>query len=489
MMIIENTTSQNTFTFSNVLGSNMVLQRDIPARVWGFGAKGGSTVKCSLGSNGNQSVGISFGQVNSQTGAWYVDLPPQKGTPTPYSVTCSTDAPNSPNSIALDQILFGDVFFCAGESNMQFSVPGVFGASLATQVANNYHYIRLFSVGQGNVSAVPLDELGGRAPQLGWAKASSTSVSGEGTFGYFSAVCWFFACALFDSPGWNSVPIGLISSTYAESYIAAWMPSQVATACPDLNVSYPPNRPSLLFNAMVNPFLSMAIRGWLWYQGESDLQFHANPPAFYQCALPLMLKSWRTHWNQGAQLPFLYVQLEPFTQGGPYGNNLWGLRFAQLLKDPNSCFATAIDLGDYTSPYGNMNPRNKKTVGSRLADCALSLIYQQPVTILNPTATSASLLNKTHVKVSFAPNSAVGGLVVVVPPCPQSGICTSWSLTNSKGQSTSPTAVSISDLQVLLATPWGSDTASVGYGLGDWPLCSLFNLQGLPALPINLPVS
>lgn len=496
--------TEENFAFSNVLGSGMVLQRGVAARIWGFGGRSTSySVACTLTWNGNTSAGSARGTVKSDTrSSWSVDLPSQPGTATPFTIQCtlmtstSSQQPVSGvNAISIDNVLFGDVFLCAGEGNMQMSVAGVTGASLEIQQAQNYPYIRVFSVGQSNYSTSPLSELA-KPPQVSWTRASSTSIGGSGAFSYFSATCWFFGRSLYDSANWGHVPIGLIAAAWAESYLTAWAPAGVLSSCPTESTGDVPNRPSLLYNSMINPFLSMALHGFVWYQGESDLRSNSNPASFYRCAQPALIQSWRTRWNMGAQLPFYYVQLEPFTVGGPYGSKLADLRVSQVLpssSNANSCCATAIDLGDYSSPYGNVYPRTKKAIGARLAICALATSYGSTnATTAGPQPVSAKLTNAQQVFLQYASNTVVGGLNLIFnSACPDPGECATFAVGNSKGVSAPVTSIQIDSTgtALLLATPWGTDTRTISYAMADWPVNCVFNIAGVPGFPFNLTLS
>lgn len=138
-----------------------------------------------------------------------------------------------------------------------------------------------------------------------------------------------------------------------------------------------PQLPSVLFNAMINPIIPYAIKGAIWYQGESN----RNAPDLYRKLFPAMIKCWRSNWDRG-DFPFYYTQIAPFTYNG--GLNSARLREAQLmaLSVPNTGMAVTMDIGDLIC----IHPPDKKTVGERLALWALSkdyaydnIIYSGPV--------------------------------------------------------------------------------------------------------------
>eukprot|EP01112_Ceratiomyxa_fruticulosa_P020244 TRINITY_DN6848_c1_g1_i1.p1 TRINITY_DN6848_c1_g1~~TRINITY_DN6848_c1_g1_i1.p1 ORF type:complete len:245 (+),score=45.24 TRINITY_DN6848_c1_g1_i1:1001-1735(+) len=188
-------------TFSNTLGNNMVLQREpSTANIWGW-------------ANPNDAVKTTFRNENyavtaDKNGAWLISLKP---TPAggPYTITVTS---SSSGEATLSNVLFGDVYLCGGQSNMQFTVCDAFNATQEIAEAANFPQIRVFTVGQGNISSTPENEL--LSVQEKWSVASAVSI-GDQTIGmnnwtYFSAVCWFYGKYLTQT--FPKLPIGLISS-------------------------------------------------------------------------------------------------------------------------------------------------------------------------------------------------------------------------------------------------------------------------------------
>lgn len=156
------------------------------------------------------------------------------------------------------------------------------------------------------------------------------------------------------------------------------------------------NQPSALFNGMVAPLTDYAIKGILWYQGESN----AGRPEEYKKLLPALITDWRKQWNQSS-LPFLYAQLPNFMEVNylPAESNWASLRQAQLegLKVPNTGMAVTIDLGE----WNDIHPGNKKPIGDRLALIAQKLAYgEKNVVYSGPLYTSATV-NENKVTLQF----------------------------------------------------------------------------------------
>ncbi len=146
------------------------------------------------------------------------------------------------------------------------------------------------------------------------------------------------------------------------------------------------NQPSALYNAMVAPLVGYGIKGFLWYQGESN----AGRPSIYESLQKAQIKDWRTKWRDDS-LPFLFVQLPGFMEMNylPEESNWAVMRHAQLksLDVPNTAMAVAIDLGE----WNDIHPDNKKDVGERLALAAFNKAYQENIVYSGPVFQSAEI--------------------------------------------------------------------------------------------------
>jgi sialate O-acetylesterase len=165
------------------------------------------------------------------------------------------------------------------------------------------------------------------------------------------------------------------------------------------------NQPATLYNAMVAPEINYAIKGFCWYQGESN----AGQPKQYQKLLPALISDWRIKWNQGP-LPFLYVQLPGFMEYNylPSESNWAMLRESQLksLSVPNTAMAVAIDLGE----WNDIHPDDKKDVGERLALAAMKVAYKENITYTGPLYES-SVIEGNKIIISFT--NTGGGLITI----------------------------------------------------------------------------
>ena len=195
----------------------------------------------------------------------------------PYTITADSQ---QYGVIVLTDIMFGNVWICGGQSNMAFTLSGVYNATDEIKKAANYSVIRLFTVTR-NISDKPLQEFVDYSQH--WVIASPDTVKD------FSAVCWFFGRDLHDK---LKMPIGLISSNWGGTPIEAWSSAAALKYCPS-DKSNPskvsgPNSRSVLWNAMINPLINLTISGVIWYQGEAN----RDDPLQYNCTFPAMINDW-----------------------------------------------------------------------------------------------------------------------------------------------------------------------------------------------------
>jgi len=232
-----------------------------------------------------------------------------------------------------------------------------------------------------------------------------------------------------------------------------------------------PNVPSVLFNGMINPLIPYAIRGAIWYQGESN----ADRPVQYQTLLPTMIADWRTRWQVG-EFPFLIVSLANFMgrNSQPEESGWAELREAQALTTtalPNVGLGIAIDIGDAT----DIHPRNKQDVGLRLALAARAIAYKQKLVYSGPVF-KALKIKDGKAEVSFLYTGK--GLVAKGEALTGFAICGSdhhyvWAQAKIVGA------------QVVVWSDKVANPVAVRYAWANNPECNLYNSAGLPAVPFR----
>ncbi|KAH8052198.1 sulfuric ester hydrolase [Aureococcus anophagefferens] len=341
--------------FSKTLTSHAVLQRaPSPALLWGW-TEPGATVTLRV------DGAVAGAAVADASGAWEVAVLGDPGPP----VNISASAAGA--EAALDDVLFGDVWLCAGQSNMGVAVEYLDGLVDWNGTVNNgtaeaelwseYPLVRLARQATAS-NATPVDD---PAASAGWRAPTYAGVNS------FSAVCWLF--------GRRAAP--------------AFFGSAIRPRRRDALLQ-PPRAQSDLYNGMIHPWRKYRATGAIWYQAESNVACNdrwAYKPGnncglnasacadFYACQFPAMIADWRAKFNN-PDLTFLFVQLPPYVENlpstassGAVDDSLPLTRLAQAaaLALPRTAMATAVDHGDLAAPLGSIHPRDKVVVAERLA--------------------------------------------------------------------------------------------------------------------------
>ncbi len=340
--------------FPSFISSNMVLQQQTEASIWGRAEKEAEVkIKCSWDNS-------EYSATTNDAGKWQTKVKtPKAGGP--YTITV--------NEQIIKNILIGEVWICSGQSNMQWGLDNTIGGSEEIEKANHPE-IRLFYVARQTADR-PEDDLYGN-----WVECTPKSARS------FSAVAYYFGKKIHQE---LNVPVGLIHTSWGGSSAEAWVKSEILKADPDYQIYFdrqkgrelnaqpgilPLNQhsPSRLYNAMIHPLIPFALKGAIWYQGESN----RGEAILYEKLFPTMIKNWRDDWQQG-NFPFYFVQLAPYNYDVPIEGAM--LRDAQrkTLSVPNTGMAVTMDIGNPT----DIHPRNKVDVGERLALWALAKDYEK----------------------------------------------------------------------------------------------------------------
>ena len=268
--------SAQTIRFSNVFGSNMVLQHSTPnVTVWGW-ATPSSPVNVTLANATYSQSWMSLAA--AEGGAWNQALPVLPLGGGPYTLSAAMSQLPS-QTVTLTNILAGDVYWCGGQSNMQLSVSmtTAFNGTAEIAGAGSYPQIRVFSAGSSYKAKGPAPELGVK-PMLPWSVASPASVGGP-EWTSMSAVCWQFGRKLADALG-PSHPLGLISNNYGGSTVGSWLDTQRFAACNASSAPHgePPNihgnNPTVIYDTFFPPYTGpngvFRLKGFTWLQGEEE---------------------------------------------------------------------------------------------------------------------------------------------------------------------------------------------------------------------------
>ncbi len=373
LLILSNTAFANV-TLPNIFSTNMVLQRNSNVPIWGW-ANPNEEVVINTGWN-NQSYKI---KANNQA-KWEITIStPKAGGP--YEIVIKGH-----NEIVLKNILIGEVWICSGQSNMEMSANwGINNGDEAVKESQNSS-IRFFVVHKVTATAPQNNVLGN------WTECSPETMKN------FSATGYFFGQHL--QKTLKNVPIGLISSNWGGTPAEIWMPEDVILKNPILLESskklkeetYGPNQAGRAFNAMIYPLIGYKIAGVIWYQGESNVGSKT-----YDKTFAALIESWRALWKD--PFPFYYVQIAPFQ----YGENHFDaaiIRDAQrkvLLEIPNTGMVMTSDI----SSIDDIHPKDKKSVGIRLANIALVNTYKTKIELVSGPIYKRFKVEKNKVLVYF----------------------------------------------------------------------------------------
>lgn len=331
--------------------SEMVLQQQTTAKIWG---KAEPNKKVTLFTSWNLR---RYNTTSNQNGDWALSFATTKAGG-PYSMVISDG-----KMLTLNNILLGEVWLCSGQSNMEMPMKGFRsqpneGSNMDILHSANSQ-IRLFSV-KRNADITPQTEVTGR-----WEEAMPISVRD------FSATAYYFGRVLHES---LKVPIGLIHSSWGGSSIEAWMTKEMLADFPAAKIpatkedlKTPNQTPTALYQAMIHPLVGIAIKGVIWYQGESNRERYQTYTAMFKS----MTDGWRKSWNQEAVIPFYFCQIAPFGYQGGSNSALVREAQANAAKEPHTGMAVLMDVGEENC----IHPAKKRVVGERLALLALNKTY------------------------------------------------------------------------------------------------------------------
>ncbi|HEY0981051.1 sialate O-acetylesterase [Schlesneria sp.] len=468
-LIAVTTSARADIKLPGIFSDHMVLQTGKEVPFWGWAEPGEEvTVTITSKDPGDTTKPESANVVTAADGRWSLRLP-GRSKPAQVEVTVT-----GKNTVTLTNVLFGDVWICSGQSNMEWPVS----ASLNHQeeiAEAKFPSIRFFKA-ERSTARVPQDDNDGK-----WVECSPDSIGG------MSAVAYFFGRELHQR---LKRPIGLVQLTHGGSICEAWT-SQAALksdedfakileraerASTDPSQANNPNRASVLYNGMIAPIQGYGIKGAIWYQGESN-----TGRAFqYRKLFPLLISNWRRQWGLG-DFPFLFVQLpnyvpeksKPDRPDEPEESAWAELREAQLmsLSVPRTGMAVTIDVGEPR----DIHPRNKQVVGKRLALAALQVAYGQDIVASGPRYKSMKVMEST-IELEF--QDIGDGLVA------QGGDLRGFAIAGADKKFVWATA-RIEGNVVRVSSSEVPAPVAVRYAWGDNPDGNLFNGAGLPASPFR----
>jgi sialate O-acetylesterase len=476
----------------SIFSDHMVLQREVPVRLWGTTASG-TKVQVSIASN---TVAVTA----DARGCWTAKLPPMPaGGPHRIEVVANSA------KLAFSDVLVGEVWLCSGQSNMDFTLAPTRKRSFAgvtdwqREVAGaNHPRIRMFTA-EWTMREFPQRDVAGQ-----WKTCTPENAAD------FSAVAYYFAREIESK---LNMPVGLVTSAFGASTIEAWISPRKLETDPhftkllsDFSTKrmafrddpktfadygrtlakwngkgraprHPDpvqdqHNPFVLHNGMIAPIAPYALRGALWYQGESNL----GTGPLYTRLQNALIGDWRELWVN-PDMPFYFVQLAAYK--APSNDPAPGGQFASMreyqagsLAVSHTGMAVTIDIGDEK----DVHPRNKKDVGARLARLALAGTYGKSGVPCGPVFQSASITGNS-IRVRF--DHINGGLVSADGPLH------GFAVAGDDKRFVAAQAVIDGEL-VVVSAPDVARPAFVRYAWADNPAgANLRNTDGLPAAPFR----
>jgi sialate O-acetylesterase len=508
---------------------HMVLQRDIPAPVWGTAAPGEKVAVAFAG----QSVATTA----DASGRWQIKL-----APLPANATAQVLTIRGTNTVTVNDVLVGDVWLASGQSNMDSPLSSGSAAQALPEATDPL--IRFFKVTK-SVAATPQSDVKGK-----WEL--STPVTAKN----FSAVAYFFAKEIRRT---QNVPVAVFNDAWGGTPVKTWMsaeslrsgpgtarPAVAKTLAewekalaqhlsvkdkPELMTAYyadmkdwetnvqprikaakaagkpapadarpepvqpdpiampsaskRPSTPTISYNAMIAPLAPYGLRGVLWYQGEAD----ASRGLEYRELFPALIQGWRTVWGQG-DLPFLFVQLpsngKDTVPVAAQSNTIPWLREAQAraLALPATGMAVTLDIGN----PADVHPDNKIHTGQRLALVARETVYGEKITGTSPLYRDHTV-SGSSIRIRFT--NTGGGLVIGEAPWRPAG-AEAWPKDKLVGfyiagedKKWVDASAQISGDTVIVSAPSVASPVAVRYGWASSPPVNLSNKEGLPAAPFR----
>ena len=485
-------------SLNNMFGDHMVLQQGIKNKVWGK-ADPGEAVTVTLGSQTHTTTA-------GTDGSWHVFLDPVQEYGGPHALTVK-----GKNTVTFTDVLIGEVWVCAGQSNMQWSVNSSNDADLE-KAAATFPNIRLISVPQ----------VGTQEPQ--WNFSGKWTACSPDTVGNFSAVGYFFGRQLHQTLG---VPVGLINNAWGGSAAEAWVRRDKIAANEKLKAIHerwlktesdfpaakadydkkmaewkieaekakaegkpepkqPGNpegqmkgnsRPGNIHSGVLTPSIGYGIRGAIWYQGESN----AGRAYQYRELFPFMIKSWREEWGLG-DFPFYWVQLADFMGEKPEpADSAWAeLREAQTMTMkalPHTGEAVIIDIGEGK----DIHPKNKQDVAKRLARWALAETYKRPGIAARSPLYKSMEKQGSKIVLSFDNVASTAGGWRPFDVAEPRG----FTIAGADKKFVPAKASILPDGRIEVSSEAVAEPVAVRYAWADNPVCNMYSVSGLPLTPFR----
>lgn len=451
----------------NVLSSNMILQRNASVPIWGT-ADSGEIVKVSFA---GQTVETTAGT----DGKWSVTLKPLKVNASPADLIVK-----GKNTIVLSNILVGDVWLCSGQSNMEYPLDYRLKKYAAPAKGPDLSMEELSKPKTDKIRYILADKQRETADikTVGWITAENTEVLGN-----VSAAGYFFAKEVFEK---TNIPIGIISTSWGGTAIEEWTPERVYEQSSLFSAQINPKDKKIngrvagtKFDSMLNPIVPFAVKGMLWYQGETNCM--TEDQAVYPEKVRLMVDLYRSLFKN-PKMPFYFVQISPYLYTKRTNDpkqhtekllpEFWEAQ-EKCLAIPNTGMIVTTDLVDKLS---DIHPSYKWEVGRRLAQIALSKDYSKKVVYEGPKYKSMKVKGN-KVELTFLNK---GGKLKSADGKP----LTWFTIAGADGDFV-PAEAEIKGKKVIVWAEGVEKPVQVRFAWNERAMPNLFNNVGLPAVPFR----
>ena len=438
---MEKTKAATGLALDPIFNDHMVIQREKPITINGT---------CTAADSVTVSFGGKTATATVKNGAFTATLPAMKANTTGQTLTVTAGSA----TLTLEDVLIGDVWFCSGQSNMQFTVKELTKKyrELYTAIQNNT-LVRHFFV---PIGAKPTPQEGFLEDNTYWSVPNATEIQN------YSAYAFSFAACVQKATG---VPVGIINCACGGTQIQHWLSKEAQKLA---GITFGEN----FFNAMVNPLAGISVKGVLWYQGESNI----NLPDSYTKLFDAYVKTTREFFGD-ENLPFITTQLPRYTANEyPKWPQFRLEQWEIARKMDNVEIVCGIDTG---VPTFNIHPSDKFLYGARAGELALNKVYgmNTPGTSAYPSSITREQDGSILVKFS----DAESGLEI------RDDRVKELRLVKKDGSSITATGwvVNGNSLRITNAT---ADVVKLAYCMSTIPEGTLFTKNGLPVAPFELEV-
>lgn len=451
-----------------VFSDNMVLQREKPLPVFGK-ANPGSTVTVTF--LAQQKTAVAGADSN-----WMVILDPLKASATADDLVIKSE-----RIITYKNVLVGDVWLCSGQSNMEYPLDKSLKKYAAPKKGDDPSVNEIARTDKPDaIRYLYVERTLNKYPELpskGWTNGNDTIVR------YVSAIGYFFGKEIFEK---TNVPIGIISTSWGGTRIEPWTPDWAYQQSPVFKDSVTsPNfkidgtHPGQMYKGMMEPLIPFAVKGILWYQGESNCMIEDQET--YVEKFRLLVSSWRTLFKDD-QLPFYTVQISPFlytTRKDPKKHSpellakFWEAQ-TNCLAIPNVSMVVTTDLVD---DLKNIHPSYKWVVAHRLALQAMEKTYGDHSAETSGPGFQSVKRKKNKLILSFA---HVGKGLMSSDGQP----LTWFSIAGKDGKFVNASALIVGN-EVIVFSDEIKKPKYVRFAWNETAQPNFFNSDGLPALPFR----